>query len=114
LKQEFFFLVCATLNVERHQSQGITFFLRSASGLVRMRMEYLNGEQSGYTKKLVHLSEIGFGITIFFFSMDRYVAHGLPLLLGEGPWPYLAGANLTGDNLDHKGIFFSRQDHFQN
>jgi hypothetical protein len=72
-----------------------------------MPMVFSNGEQSGYIEELsADIVQDRFWENNFFHYMDKYIAHGLPILLRDGPWPYLAGANLTGLNLDHEGIFF--------
>lgn len=50
---------------------------------------------------------------LYFHCMDRYTSEGLPSLLGDGPWPYLAGADLSSSELSHKGIFFQDRKTFQ-
>ena len=43
----------------------------------------------------------------YFHSIDKYFVYGFPSLLGNGPWPYVAGAHLISDIQDsHRGIFF--------
>jgi hypothetical protein len=69
-----------------------------AHGIFKWRAEWLYEE-------LAAVIGDRFRNHIYFYSMDRYIAHGHPSLLGEGPWPYLAGADLSSEIPDHKAIF---------
>jgi hypothetical protein len=70
-----------------------------AYGLFKWRAEWLYEE-------LAAVLGDRFRDHIYYHAMDRYIAHGLPLLLGDRQWPYLAGSDLFSEIPDHLGIFF--------
>lgn len=85
-----------------------------ASGVFKWKAEWLYEE-------LVAVVGDSFPEDHYVHSIDKYFVYGFPGLLKDGPWPYLAGANLSSEVLDqngktldsHKGIFFQDRKTFQ-
>jgi len=77
-----------------------------ASGVFKWRAEWLYEE-------LVASVGNSFPNDHYFHSIDKYFVYGFPGLLRDGPWPYLAGSNLSSEIPDHRGILFQDRKTFR-